>query len=132
MKPHTLRLPDHARRRRRRVWLAIGVAAMLLVALSGYGCTAHPSPAEQQQQTYWRGKAERELAPGMSKAQVQAWAAHHTLRQTNGMTPMLMAEPVETRWPHFPCATTFTMISLTYDAQDTLASFTVGRAGICL
>ncbi|CAD7730771.1 hypothetical protein LMG31884_45300 [Xanthomonas hydrangeae] len=129
LQPHTLRPRDRARGHRRRVWLGIGIV-LLLVALGGYRCTA--SPAEQQQQTYWRNKAERELTPGMSQAQVLAWAERNALRTAMGIGPTLMAAPVRTRWPHFPCATTFTMISLTFDARGNLVSFSVGRGGTCL
>jgi hypothetical protein len=90
------------------------------------------SSSERSQQTYWERKAGRELAVGMSKAEVLAWGKKNSLGAAQGPSLALVADPVDTAWPHMPCAKTQTMISLRFDQRDRLTSFKLGRSGVCL
>ena len=94
------------------------------------GCS--PSKQERDQQVYWERKANDSLAKGMSKWQVLSWAESNDLTVATSDKIVLFAKMVPTRWPNFPCAETATVISLTFDKNENLERFNLGRAGACL
>lgn len=106
--------------------LALFLASMLA------GCSA--SRAEKDQQDFFEVEAYARLKPSMTEAQILSWAGSHKLgRASDGSTDIILLAPgIDTRWPHIPCARTFTQIRITLDGQRRLASYRLGRGGVCL
>ena len=108
------------------------IAFALLVVIVLGGCGA--SSAERRQQDLFEAKALAHLKRDMTEHEILLWANQNNLRRVSDGSSdiILFARGVETRWPHFPCAETFTQIRIKLTESKGLASYKLGRGGVCL
>ena len=110
--------------------MKITVALLMAIALTGCGA----SRAEKQQQGFFEVQAYSHLKRDMKEQEILSWAEQHKLsRVSDGSKDIILFAPgITTRWPHFPCAKTFTQIRIKLTDRNGLASYQLGRGGICL
>lgn len=110
--------------------MRIALALFLLLILAG--CSV--SRAERDQQDFFEVEAYKSLKRGMTEPEILSWAGVHRLgRVSDGSDDIILFAPgIGTRWPHIPCARTFTQIRIKLDGKRTLASYMLGRGGVCL
>ena len=110
--------------------MKIRFALLVAVVLSGCGT----SRAERQQQDFFVAQSKTHLKQGMAEREILLWASGHNLRKaSDGSSDIILFAPgVNTRWPHFPCANTFTTIRIKLTEHKFLASYKLGRSGVCL
>ncbi len=110
--------------------MKISVALLMAIALTGCGA----SHAEKQQQDFFEVQAYAHLKLDMKEQEILSWAKQHELsRVSDGSKDIILFAPrVSTRWPHFPCANTFTQIRIKLKENNGLASYQLGRGGVCL
>ena len=110
--------------------MKITVALLMAIALTGCGA----SRAEKQQQDFFEVQAYSHLKRDMKEQEILSWAEQHKLsRVSEGSKDIILFAPgITTRWPHFPCAKTFTQIRIKLTDSNGLASYQLGRGGICL
>ena len=110
--------------------MKITVALLMAIALTGCGA----SRAEKQQQDFFEVQAYSYLKRDMKEQEILSWAEQHKLsRVSDGSKDIILFAPgITTRLPHFPCAKTFTQIRIKLTDSNGLASYQLGRGGICL
>ena len=106
------------------------VTLLMAIALTGCGV----SPAEKQQQDFFEVQAYAHLKRDMKEHEILSWAEQHALsRVSDGSKDIILFAPaITTRWPHFPCAKTFTQIRIKLTESNGLASYQLGRGGVCM
>ena len=111
---------------------AMKIFVPLLMAIALTGCGA--SHAEKQQQDLFEVQAYAHLKHDMKEQEILSWAKQHKLsRVSDGSKDIILFAPrVSTRWPHFPCVNTFTQIRIKLKENNGLASYQLGRGGVCM
>ena len=110
--------------------MKITFALLMAIALAGCGV----SQAEKQQQDFFEVQAYAHLKRGIIEPEILSWAKQHKLsRVSDGSTDIILFAPaIDTRWPHIPCSKTFTQIRIKIKEDKGLASYQLGRGGVCL